>query len=133
MAAFEVMTSESQERMLAIVNPGDLPRVEEVCRRWEVRTAVVGRVTEPPAGQPGRLRILDGFDGAVLGDVPAAALSDEALLRTTDRWPNRPATTRRLPPTIPGRSLRPPSAAGMCAPCCRIRPGCSVSMTTSSS
>jgi phosphoribosylformylglycinamidine synthase subunit PurL len=80
MAAFEVMTSESQERMLAIVTPDDLPKVEEVCRRWEVRTAVVGRVTEPPAGQPGRLRILDGFDGAVLGDVPAAALSDEAPL-----------------------------------------------------
>ena len=80
MAAFEVMTSESQERMLAIVTPDDLPRVEEVCRRWEVRTAVVGHVTEPPPGQPGRLRILDGFDGAVLGDVPAAALSDEAPL-----------------------------------------------------
>jgi phosphoribosylformylglycinamidine synthase len=80
MAAYEVMTSESQERMLAIVTPGDLARVEEVCRRWEVRSAVVGRVTEPPAGQPGRLRILDGFDGAVLGDVPAGALSDEAPL-----------------------------------------------------
>ncbi len=58
MAAYEVMTSESQERMLAIVTPDDLDRVEEVCRRWEVR-AVVGRVTEPRR-EPGRLRILDG-------------------------------------------------------------------------
>jgi phosphoribosylformylglycinamidine synthase len=80
MAAYEVMTSESQERMLAIVTPEDLPRVEEVCRRWEVRAAVVGRVTEPPPGAPGRLRILDGFDGEVLGDVPASALSDDAPL-----------------------------------------------------
>jgi phosphoribosylformylglycinamidine synthase II len=80
MAAYEVMTSESQERMLAIVTPGDLPRVEEVCRRWEVRSAVVGRVTEPPDGKPGRLRILDGFDGEVLGDVPAVALSEDAPL-----------------------------------------------------
>ncbi|HEY5097834.1 MAG TPA: phosphoribosylformylglycinamidine synthase subunit PurL, partial [Acidimicrobiales bacterium] len=80
MAAYEVMTSASQERMLAIVTPDDLARVEEVCRRWEVRAAVVGRVTDPPAGQPGRLRILDGFDGEVLGDVPAGALSDEAPL-----------------------------------------------------
>jgi phosphoribosylformylglycinamidine synthase len=80
MAPYEVMTSESQERMLAIVTPGDLARVEELCRRWEVRSAVVGRVTEPPAGRPGRLRIVDGFDGEVLGDVPAAALSDEAPL-----------------------------------------------------
>jgi phosphoribosylformylglycinamidine synthase subunit PurL len=80
MAPYEVMTSESQERMLAIVTPGDLAKVEAVCRRWEVRAAVVGRVTEPPAGQPGHLRILDGFDGEVLGDVPAGALSDDAPL-----------------------------------------------------
>ena len=80
MAPYEVMTSESQERMLAIVTPGDLARVEEVCRRWEVRAAVVGRVTDPVEGQPGRLRIMDGFDGEVLGDVPAGALSDDAPL-----------------------------------------------------
>ncbi|MGD0311741.1 MAG: phosphoribosylformylglycinamidine synthase subunit PurL [Acidimicrobiales bacterium] len=80
MEPYEVMTSESQERMLAIVTPEDLARVEEVCRRWEVRSAVVGRVTDPPAGQPGRLRILDGFDGAVLADLPATALSDDAPL-----------------------------------------------------
>jgi phosphoribosylformylglycinamidine synthase subunit PurL len=80
MAPYEVMTSESQERMLAIVTPEDLPRVEEVCRRWEVRAAVVGRVTAPPDGAPGRLRVLAGFDGEVLADVPAVALSEDAPL-----------------------------------------------------
>ena len=80
MAAYEVMTSESQERMLAIVTPADLARVQDVCRRWEVRSAVVGRVTDAPDGEPGRLRILDGFDGEVLGDVPAVALSEDAPL-----------------------------------------------------
>jgi phosphoribosylformylglycinamidine synthase len=80
MAPYEVMTSESQERMLAIVTPEDLDRVEAVCRRWEVRSAVVGRVTEPPAGEPGRLRVLDGFGGEVLADVPAVALSEDAPL-----------------------------------------------------
>ncbi len=80
MEPYEVMTSESQERMLAIVTPADLARVEEVCRRWEVRSAVVGRVTDPADGQPGALRIMDGFDGEVLGDVPAGALSDDAPL-----------------------------------------------------
>jgi len=80
MADYEVMTSESQERMLAIVTPEDLPRVQELCAKWEVRAAVVGRVTEAPAGAPGRLRVLDGFDGPVLGDVPAAALSEDAPL-----------------------------------------------------
>ncbi len=76
----EVMTSESQERMLAIVAPENLAHLEEVCRRWEVRSAVVGRVTEPRGDEPGRLRVLDGFDGAVLADVPAAALSEDAPL-----------------------------------------------------
>ena len=80
MAPYEVMTSESQERMLAIVTPEDLARVEEVCRRWEVRAAVVGRVTQSEDGAPGRLRIVDGFGGEVLGDVPAVALSDDAPL-----------------------------------------------------
>jgi phosphoribosylformylglycinamidine synthase II len=89
MAAYEVMTSESQERMLAIVTPSDLARVQEVCRRWEVRAAVVGRVTEAPAGEPGRLRILDGFDGEVLGDLPAESLSEDAPLY--DRPRARPA------------------------------------------
>ncbi|HLH28817.1 MAG TPA: phosphoribosylformylglycinamidine synthase subunit PurL, partial [Acidimicrobiales bacterium] len=80
MTPAEVMTSESQERMLAIVAPDDLARLEEVCRRWEIRSAVVGRVTEPPVGQPGRLRVVDGFGGPVLADVPARALADEAPL-----------------------------------------------------
>src|SRR5665213_3941227 len=80
MADYEVMTSESQERMLAIVTPADLERVQQVCAKWEVRAAVVGKVTEAPDGAPGRLRILDGFDGELLGDVPAVALSDDAPL-----------------------------------------------------
>lgn len=74
---FEVMTSESQERMLAIVTPADLDAVMEVCRRWEVRASVVGKVT---AGGPGggRLRVLDDWDGEVLADVPAASLHEDA-------------------------------------------------------
>ncbi len=70
---FEIMTSESQERMLAIVGPADLDAVTEVCRRWEVRATVVGKVTTT-----GRLRILKGFDGDVLADVPAASLHEDA-------------------------------------------------------
>ena len=97
MTPWEVMTSESQERMLAIVTPGDWPAVAEVCRRWEVRATVIGEVTAPEAPAPGaptpgaegehaaartagRLRILDGRGGPVLADVPAASLADEAPL-----------------------------------------------------
>jgi phosphoribosylformylglycinamidine synthase subunit PurL len=72
------MTSESQERMLAIVAPGDLPRVLELCARWEVAATVVGRVTAGSGPAAGRLRVLDGWDGPVLADVPAAALADDA-------------------------------------------------------
>jgi phosphoribosylformylglycinamidine synthase subunit PurL len=82
MVPAEVMTSESQERMLAIVSPQHLDDVSAVCARWEVAATVVGRVTEPvgaDGGSPvGRLRIRDGLDGPILGDVPAAALADDA-------------------------------------------------------
>lgn len=83
MEPFEVMTSESQERMLAIVEPAGLEKVLEICRRWEVRADVIGRVTPGPATgavDGGRLRIMDGFDGAVLADVPASSLHDDAPL-----------------------------------------------------
>jgi phosphoribosylformylglycinamidine synthase len=73
MTPAEVMTSESQERMLAIVRPDDLDEVLEVCRRWEVRATPVGRVTDGD-----RLRVLDGPDGEVLADVPAASLAEDA-------------------------------------------------------
>ncbi len=87
MEPFEVMTSESQERMLAIVEPGDLDEVLAICTRWEVAADVVGRVTTG-----GRLRILDGWDGEVLADVPASSLHDAAPLydRPQER-PPRPA------------------------------------------
>jgi phosphoribosylformylglycinamidine synthase subunit PurL len=110
MVAYEVMTSESQERMLAIVTPADLARVEEVCRRWEVRASVVGKVTEAPDGAPGRLRILDGFDGEVLGDVPAVALSDDAPLY--HRPMERPADLDARRADDPG-ALAPPADCGL--------------------
>ena len=75
MEPFEVMTSESQERMLAIVEPDGVDRVLEICEKWEIRSTVVGRVTEG-----GALRILDGMDGECVGEVPAASLHEDAPL-----------------------------------------------------
>jgi phosphoribosylformylglycinamidine synthase len=83
MEPFEVMTSESQERMLAIVEPDGLGAVLEICERWEVRASVIGKVTPGPAtgdADGGRLRILDGWDGEVLADIPAASLHEDAPL-----------------------------------------------------
>ncbi len=98
---FEVMTSESQERMLAIVDPGALGRVMEVCQRWEVRASVVGKVT---AG--GRLRVLrGGWDGEVLADVPAASLHEDAPVY--NRPMRRPADWDERASDDPAH-LRPP-------------------------
>ncbi len=72
MTAAEVMTSESQERVLVIVAPSDLDELRAVCARWEVRASVIGTVTGS-----GRLRVLDRPGGSVLADVPAAALEED--------------------------------------------------------
>jgi phosphoribosylformylglycinamidine synthase II len=83
MQPFETMTSESQERMLAIVEPDGLAEVLAICERWDVRATVIGKVTPGPAtgdADGGRLRLLDGWDGEVLADVPAASLHEDAPL-----------------------------------------------------
>jgi phosphoribosylformylglycinamidine synthase len=84
MNAVEVMTSESQERMLAIVAPADLDAVLELARRWEVRATVVGRVTDT-----GRFRVYDGlFDTiGVPGENPKAPRGDEPTVATSDQQP----------------------------------------------
>ncbi|MDP9442599.1 MAG: phosphoribosylformylglycinamidine synthase subunit PurL, partial [Actinomycetota bacterium] len=105
MEPFETMTSESQERMLAIVRPGDLDRVLEVCARWEVRASVIGRVTGS-----GRLRVLDGWDGEVLADLPARSLEDEAP--RYDRPRVRPAHHDALAGADPA-SLPAPEDCGL--------------------
>jgi phosphoribosylformylglycinamidine synthase subunit PurL len=75
MAPFEIMISESQERMLAIVEPGKLDSLLAVCERWEVEASVIGVVTGS-----GRFRVLDRPGGEVLADIPASSLDDDAPL-----------------------------------------------------
>ncbi|HYP24721.1 MAG TPA: phosphoribosylformylglycinamidine synthase subunit PurL, partial [Actinomycetota bacterium] len=70
MEPFEVMISESQERMLAVVEPKDLDDVLEVCRRWGLEASVLGEVTKS-----GRLEVIAG--GEVVADAPAEALAEE--------------------------------------------------------
>jgi len=94
MAPFEVMTSESQERMLAIVRPEDLDEVLAITRRWDVQASVIGTVTGS-----GRLRVLDRLDGEVLADIPAASLDDDAPLYDRPRAPGRTRPVGGTPPT----------------------------------
>ena len=73
MAPFEVMISESQERMCAIVRPDRWPDVREVAERWGLPVAVIGRVTDD-----GDITVTSG--GAELARIPAAALTSEAIV-----------------------------------------------------
>ncbi|HPU38410.1 MAG TPA: phosphoribosylformylglycinamidine synthase subunit PurL, partial [Microthrixaceae bacterium] len=75
MAPFEVMTSESQERMLAIVEPTKLDDVLAIAAKWEVRASVIGTVTGS-----GRLRITTDEGEEILADVPAKSLEEDAPL-----------------------------------------------------
>ncbi|HWF71702.1 MAG TPA: phosphoribosylformylglycinamidine synthase subunit PurL [Solirubrobacteraceae bacterium] len=91
MEPFEIMVSESQERMLCVVTPDLLGAVAAVCERWEVLCTEVGSVTDT-----GRLRVLDG--SAIVGDMPVAVLVDECPMYDLD-------------PEPPLEELYPPPAA----------------------
>jgi len=69
MEPFEIMVSESQERMLAVVEPERVPEVLAVCEKWQTGAAEVGAVTDS-----GRVRVLRGAE--TVGDVPVGALVD---------------------------------------------------------
>jgi len=73
MEPFEMMISESQERMLAIVEPGKLDALLAICERWEIQASVIGAVTGS-----GRFRVLDRPGGEVLADLPASSLDSDA-------------------------------------------------------
>ncbi len=88
MAPFEVMISESQERMLAIVRPERYPDVEAVVRRWGLPCAVIGRVTDD-----GDITVVDG--GLELARIPARALTSDAIVH---RRLAAPPERRRLAP-----------------------------------
>ena len=70
MEPWEIMISESQERMVAVVQPEKLAEVGAVCERWELPCAVIGTVTDT-----GLLRVL--HDGEVVGEIPAELLTEE--------------------------------------------------------
>ena len=80
----EVMTSESQERMLAIVTPANLEAVLALCERWEIRATVIGRVTDTA-----RFRVFDGlFDTlGVPGTNPSVPRGDAPPSVSSDREP----------------------------------------------
>ncbi len=102
MTPYEILLSESQERMLLVAKPGKEARVLEVCARWELDAAVIGKVTDtkrwvvkatpsydPLVDDPSRRAPV------VVCDIPTSALTDAAPCYDRPR-----AAPAKSPPTI---------------------------------
>src|SRR5262245_51513634 len=95
MEPFEIMISESQERMLCVVEPHRVDEVVAVCEKWLVNATAIGEVTASR-----RLRVFDGE--ALVGDMPVTALVDECPVY--DLAPVAPSVSMYPAPerTLPG-------------------------------
>lgn len=97
MTAYDVMLSESQERMLVVVRPADVAEVRAIFDRWGLHADVIGRVTDD-----GKVRVRDGEQ--IVADVPAEVLAEAPTYRRQGRrpiWLDQPA------PNIPADVLSP--------------------------
>ncbi|MDX6610657.1 MAG: phosphoribosylformylglycinamidine synthase subunit PurL [Solirubrobacterales bacterium] len=77
MEPFEIMVSESQERMLGVVEPARVAEVIAVCEKWQTGAAEIGVVTDS-----GQMRVLR--DGTLVGEMPVEALVDGCPLYDLD-------------------------------------------------
>jgi phosphoribosylformylglycinamidine synthase len=104
MTPYEIMLSESQERMLLIVKRGREAEIERIFEKWDLHAVQIGEVTPD-----GRLRVLQ--NGTVVADVPNRGLTDEApLYRRPTREPEGQAELRRLPREQLGSTPQPVDA-----------------------
>ena len=105
MHPFEIMISESQERMAAVVEPARLADVEAVCARHELPCTAIGRVVEGD-------RLVAQYAGEVVGDLPVAALADAPTYPLEPRRPDSLADAPLAAATIaePRGRLRAPAA-----------------------
>ena len=110
MTPYELLLSESQERMLLVCKPGSETRVREICYKWDLDAAVIGRVTDS-----GRwvIKATPGYDPTaedqprlvpeVVCDLPVSLLTDDAPKYDRPRAPDGSLAERRAfdPATIP--------------------------------
>jgi phosphoribosylformylglycinamidine synthase len=73
MKAFEIMVSESQERMVAVVEPEKLEAAQAVCTKWGLRSTVIGQITDTG-------RFVVRMADEVVADMPADTLASDAPL-----------------------------------------------------
>ncbi len=95
MEPFEIMVSESQERMLCVVEPDKVDAVLGLCEKWEVGGAPIGTVTDT-----GQMRVFKA--GELVGTMPVRALVDDCPLY--DLQPGKPTSTTYPAP----QALLPP-------------------------
>jgi phosphoribosylformylglycinamidine synthase II len=98
MSPLEVITSESQERMLAIVAPDNVDAVLALCAKWGVIATVIGEVTTGD-------RLVVAWHGDVVADVPPASLADDGPVYS--RPLERPADLDSLQADTPDALPRP--------------------------
>ena len=95
MSAYEMMLSESQERMLMVLKPEKEKEAEAIFRKWGLDFAIVGKTTPTK-------RFLVRHGGAVMADLPIKELGDEAPLY------DRPHQAGPKPAVIDAASVKPP-------------------------
>ena len=103
MTAYEMLLSESQERMLVVTHKGREREVIDIFRKWDLDAVVIGRVHDDQ-----RMRVI--HNGETVADIPVAALTDEASPKT----PQAAARISEVLPTpfdatmnvVPGPSSR---------------------------
>jgi phosphoribosylformylglycinamidine synthase II len=106
LAPEEILMSESQERMMAVVEPGDIERFMKICGRWDVEATVIGEVTEVSASDQrrgGRLHI--DWQGQTIVDVPPRTVAHQGPVY--ERAHSRPGWQDGLQADDPARLARP--------------------------
>ena len=92
MTPYEIMLSESQERMLMVLEPGSEDSARKVFEKWQLDFAIVGRITDT-----GRMVLKSG--NTIVGDLPVGPLVDDAPIY------ERPYTEHALPAPLPTAEL----------------------------
>jgi phosphoribosylformylglycinamidine synthase len=110
----EILMSESQERMMAVVAPGHVPEFLAVCAKWDVRAAVIGEVTDS-----GRL-VMTWRGDTVVDIPPASAAGGPVYDRPARRGAGIDALAADDPAALPrpagGAELRAALLALICSP-----------------
>jgi phosphoribosylformylglycinamidine synthase subunit PurL len=97
MTAYEMMLSESQERMLIVAHSGREREVMDIFRKWDLDAVVIGRVRDT-----GRMQVI--HNGETVADIPVNALTDEAPRYERPMTPPRPTPNVERPTS---EDLRP--------------------------